>query len=171
MLLNINKSLLISVLLASVTLPIYAQQMQCPGSTNFISVGDTIPQVVSQCGQPEKTIQIKNDLVLWQYSFIAFYSHSYGFSLVFDNQIVKKIAEGVGIARSSIGCPHGSVSVGNTMAQVISACGHPHVTKDLTQSQYGGPQLPKITHLIYQPQSYLPETTFIFKDGRLSGTK
>ena len=169
--LHFFKKIGLAVFLSIMTLPSFAQQLQCPGSTKFDNVGDSVAQVVSQCGQPPRTEQIKHELVEWHYSFIAFYGHSYGFSLLFDNQVLKNIALGMGHAKTTISCPNGHISIGNKMAQVVSACGHPHSTKNLSPSQYGRAQPPKIMHLIYQPQSYLSETTFIFKNGKLTGSK
>jgi len=169
--LQLLKKISFAALFFSITVPCFAQKIQCPGSTKFVNTGNSIVQVVSQCGQPQRTEQIKHELVEWHYSFIAFYGHSYGFSLLFDNQVLKNIALGMGHAKTTIGCPNGHISIGDKMAQVISACGHPHSTKNLSPSQYGRAQPPKIIHLIYQPQSYLSETTFIFKDGKLTGSK
>ena len=166
-------------------------------STNFVNAGDTIQQVIQQCGPPQKVVNVKTEAAIWTYTIVQFGNVAHiGFSLWFNGNAVSKItmtqdtpgtpgtssAPGTpgtlstpgtqgtrNIQRTSIDCPRGIIQVGSTTAQVVAACGQPTTTQNLTpqlQQQTG-----KITHLIYQPQSYLPVTTFIFKNGVLVGTE
>ena len=73
------------------------------------------------------------------------------------------------IPKNTINCPRGTVVIGSTPAQVVAACGQPtHIQNVSEQLQK---HTGKISHLIYQPQPYLPETIFVFKNGALVGTK
>jgi len=162
-------SLLAVIILLFSTASVFAQQIQCPGNTNFVNVGDTIDQIVSQCGHPQKTIQLKKNVYAWIYSLMTFGKSRIGFSILFENNVVKDMVTTQKIHKTTIKCPRGSINIGNTPAQVQKVCGKPTVVRNYSQQadQISG----NITHLIYQPHSYLPRTTFIFQDGQLVGSQ
>lgn len=161
-------SFLAGIVLLVAASPSFAT-IQCPGNTNFVSVGDSINSVIQQCGLPQRTIQLKTASALWTYNLMSFGKNSIGFSLLFNGNTVAKMSTTEGVTKTSIKCPNGSVQIGSTPRQVVQACGQATTITNLSaqaQKRQG-----KIVHLIYQLQHYLPETTFIFKNGQLVGSQ
>lgn len=161
-------SSIVSIFLLTVTAPAFAT-IQCPGNTNFVSVGDSINSVMQQCGAPQKTIRIKTEVALWTYTLMSFGKKQIGFTLLFNGNSVAKISTTEGVTKSAMQCPNGQVQIGSTPRQVVQACGQ--ATSIANLSQQAQKKSGKVVHLIYQPQPYLPETTFIFKNGILMGTQ
>jgi hypothetical protein len=159
------RTMITSVFLTFFSVTGLSQQIQCPGNTQFISVGDTIAQVVAQCGQPKKTIDLKKNLYAWTYHMITVAETRLGFVVLFENNVVKDMVTLQKSHRTTIPCTNGPISVGSSAAQVQAACGQPVKVRNFSQQadEISG----KTTHLIYQSQSYLPTTTLVFRKGRL----
>jgi len=149
--------------------PLLAQAVQCPNSSNFVNMGATIEQVIQQCGQPTQRKDIKTEAAVWTYSLMSFASAHIGFTVVFEGNSVSKLITSQQLTKTMVSCPNGPIRIGDTPRQVVAACGQPssirNVSTDLEKERG------KITHLIYQPESYLPKTTFIFKNGNLVDTR
>ena len=144
--------------------------IQCPNSTSFVNAGDTIQQVIQRCGPPQKTVDVQSQAAIWTYTLMQFgNADRVGFTIWFDGNAVSKMATTQGLEKTAITCPKGTIKVGSKPSQVVAACGQPSNIQNVSsqlQQKTG-----KIIHLIYQPQSYLPETVFIFKNGALIGTE
>ena len=158
-----------SALISLLSLSVFSQQIACPGNTQFVQVGDTVAQVVAQCGPPKKTVDLKKNVIAWTYHLMTVAETRVGFVILLENNVVKDMVTLQKAHRTTIQCRNGPISLGNSAAQVQAACGQPAKIRNFSQQadQISG----KITHFIYQPQSYLPETTFVFQDGRLVDAK
>lgn len=154
-----------SFILFSLSMPVFAGVIQCPGSSNFVNIGDTVEQVIQKCGPPLKKQDQKKEAAVWVYSLMSFAGNHIGFTVLFEEDTVSRLMTTQKIGKTSITCPYGRIQIGSTPAQVVAACGQPteirNVSKSFEKSRG------QIMYLIYQPRSYLPETKLIFKDGRL----
>lgn len=147
---------------------VLAEQIQCPNSTKFVSIGDPINRVVLQCGQPKRIVKANENVSLWGYSLMSVGTIVVGYRFLFKNNRVVEITSNR-VQRPFLRCQRGVVRIGSTTQQVRVACGQPSIIRNLSAQakQIRG----EITHLIYQPQTYLPKTIFIFRNGQLIGSQ
>lgn len=152
---------------------------QCPGGEQFVSVGDSLKTVLSKCGKPKSLTTQKQTPAqdqVWSYRVFGLGSQitTPGFTVHFKGNKVVSVQHGATYGRSSvpgnqntIPCPRGSVTIGNTMKEVETACGMPVTKQPSDENIQSNVKKVSITTVVYQPQSYLPETTFVFHDGTL----
>lgn len=154
-----------SFLFLCLSMPVVAGVIQCPGSSNFVNTGDTIEQVIKECGPPIKKGAQKKEAAVWVYSLMSFAGNHIGFSVLFEEDRVSGLMTTQKIGKTAITCPYGRIHMGSTPAQVVAACGQPTEIRNVSKSYEK--TTGQITYLIYQPRSYLPKTKLIFQDGRL----
>ncbi|MCH9643453.1 MAG: DUF2845 domain-containing protein [Gammaproteobacteria bacterium] len=151
--------------------------MQCPGSTGFVALGDSIDKVIKACGQPQKRIDqkpAKDVTKIWQYKLTGKNTAvTQAVWLTFNNNKLTQIAmnRGVTVMSRQLACQGGTVILGNSMATVKQVCGEPLLIRSIQDfrpgiAQQQAPQ-DKIVNLIYKPNSYTPAKTFTFKGGQL----
>lgn len=164
---------IITILFSFLSQTIYADVLACPASTAFVNIGDDVATVINKCGPPQKKIVLKPErvkqVVVWQYALpgVVTYPNTNSFAFLFSNGQVRQILAGQ-TNISYLNCPNGGVPLGATMPIVQGACGAPYF-KRIMRPHKGERYLhePEIIKLIYKPRAYLPQTTFVFKDGSL----
>ena len=105
--------------------PAYA--LFCPRGYNQIQMGDTLEQVQQQCGKPDKQTETKDDSKApqqWQY-FVKLdptQQATVNLTVAFaQGKVININVTGTSLVSTSL-CG-GTVSIGDTLAQVKSACG------------------------------------------------
>lgn len=150
-----------------------AQRFMCPGSTQFVNAGDRIDQVIAVCGAPAQREKKPVENVTWHYHQMAM-----GGQPLMD--LAVKFARGrvVGLTvnqgprhaetfvhqlvYSVTNCPGGFIRLGDPIERVYKRCGKANEVI-VDPAEQGEQEV-----LQYQPQSYMPAQTFLFREGRLT---
>lgn len=156
---------LCGMVLLSVVLPSFAASIQCPGSSKSVRKGSTISQVIQKCGKPKKTVRVKPQADILNYTSISVDHKKLSFSLYMKDKAVKGMRTAQGVRRTVIKCPRGMIKVGSPVQDVMAACGTPDSIDDV--SQQIEKKRGRITKLVYRPRSYLPPTILTFKNDKL----
>jgi hypothetical protein len=162
----IKKICLTALTLTTIT-PAFA--LFCPANFNQINFGDTISQVVEQCGKPiaQHTYSTSTDVPQeWSYYIQMSPDNPAALktSIAFNKgHVVNITINGITINTTSL-CGT-TIQVGDTPQAVLSACGKPpYINKSNTASYI----INTITEMTYQGTS---EVTLIFENGRLKDRK
>jgi len=170
-------------LLACLSLSATASAMFCPKNFNQINIGDSIERVQEKCGKPdfEKKSKGEDDgPQLWTYfvsprmkdytqmrtnsSAVASVKMEVAFNL---GKVINMTVNGMSLATTTICGP--SISIGDTIKSVKTACGKPTLPDDSKEDDRSdGKKLPKIMEYKY---SSSPPVSLIFTDGILTERK
>jgi hypothetical protein len=159
-----------------------ARQVLCPGNIKFVSIGDTVKQVLQVCGTPlehyEKTVDpsksaTQSGPLHW------YYSNAYAGNNLTKNKVVNFSNGRVtsidnGNSRvNSLSCRGGVVQVGDSMAVVSQRCGLPQAQASNNDLQNIGSRLgPRISGQVRQDRvSTLSDVQSFGKDGTKSRTQ
>jgi hypothetical protein len=163
-------------ILTSVYSPI-SNAILCPTNFNQIDIGDSMAQVIAQCGEPnQKETQTipgegPQEWVYFIPQTVATTSTNQmqgtlRTSISFDasGQAINLTVNGIGVGASTICGP--TIQLGSTREAIKAACGNPNfVNKQVNSSTGIGAEPPptNLTTFIYtQPPAHL-----LFKNGRL----
>lgn len=152
--------------------------IMCPMNFNQIQTGNTIEQVIQQCGNPEKK-EDKNVPVEGpqEWSFMVpqtvasntmtqvtgTLKSSFAFDK--DGRIINISVNGIGVGSTQI-CNGMTISLGDTREMVRNSCGKPaYINREQVSDNNPDPKSHKITTFIYNTS---PPTRLIFIDGKLS---
>lgn len=156
----------------------------CPTNFNQIDYGNTIDQVIQQCGKPDQRTEQKqpNENVPQQWTFYAPQGGSDISGLVkqsppsskvevtldSEGNVVNILVNGVSVG-STLVCGS-SVRVGSTRDQLKSACGTPtFVTRQTAPDGSKAFDETVVTNLIYNKA--IPAATLVFENGILKDKK
>lgn len=158
----------ISVALFSST----AFAMFCPTNYNEINIGDSLEQVLAQCGKPTNT-KSRDDTAQMPHEWTYYTQQSPSdptslrLTVAFDKGVVTNMTvNNVGIASTQI-CKGNLISVGETEDQIKQACGDPGFVKE-GNNPSGKVDITKVTELTYQGT---PNVVLTFEDGKLKSRK
>jgi len=168
-----TNKLLLTLLFGLPIASAHAKIIQCPSSTEFVNIGDSMQQVIAKCGNPTKHVSLKAPQPQaesnWQYllpgspGFLA-----KGFLVIFSDNKVKQIVSGNNELMDSVQCSRGAtITVGNSKAEVSKACGVPYYKREHVPPSEGEHAQPAQEHLIYKTRNYLPTQTFVFENNKL----
>jgi hypothetical protein len=116
-------------------------QVQCPGNTRFVTIGDSLSVVTQTCGPAKKVLskKIHADSGTSAQQARWYYGNPYGLHnqassiITFSaNDQVSSIHAG---ANQQLNCPRGVPQVGDSMQKVIQKCGQPN--SKVTNQQLG----------------------------------
>lgn len=167
----------INLLLALISLmyPLFACAFFCPNNFNQINDGDSIEQVIQQCGKPDnkKESTRKEDNVPQEWSYYIPQTVSTGTasqaqgtlktSITFDEKgnAINISVNGVGVGATTI-CGT-SVQLGDQRDKVKSACGDPaFINKQQLPTTAAQQQETKVTELTFG------NAKLIFENGKLT---
>jgi hypothetical protein len=150
---------------------INAAAMFCPTSFNSINLGDSVAQVLAQCGNPSSSVASTESPELpqeWSYFQKANPTDvgTMKISVAFDGKgkAINISVNSLGVGTTTI-CGGVAINVGDTMATIKNACGTPAY---ISKSEVGDLVITKINTLIYNGP---PKVTLIFKNNALTERK
>lgn len=146
-----------------------ADTFACPSKFGYIQTGDSMEAVIHICGSPTQQINLAEKTPAHQ---ITEWNYVNGdlpiqkFTVLFEKSQVIGIRLYGNLVITNTACPHGNIGANDSSQEVEKSCGKPAEIHTITRN----PSEQKImVKLIYQPEKYLPATTFIFTDGKLTG--
>lgn len=141
----------------------------CPNNFNSINIGDSQAQIEQVCGkadsQSSKEVSPEGLPQEWGY-FVSPPDSQYNLkvTVAFDKDKVINISvNGASMNTTSI-CNGASISVGDSLQSIKSACGKPAYVNQ-SQAQQQATEKTKITELKYGA------TTLVFENGKLKSRK
>lgn len=168
---------IIAVLTASL-LTANSYAMFCPNGFNLIDFGDSIEQVIKQCGNPDAkkvTKSVPEKPQEWSY-FVKPDPTQPGtlkMSVAFDSdkKVINITVNGTSLTNTTI-CNGNTIQYGDTDEVVKAACGDPAYKNQppVEQPAPGSPPVPttEITELTYNTA---PVTVLVFENGKFKEKK
>ncbi len=162
----------------SLILPTSLFAFFCPSNFNQINVGDTIAQVIQQCGKPDSQNDTKktdeNVPQQWDYyvpqtvatSGMAAAQGTLRTQITFDanGNAINISVNGIGVGSSSI-CGNTNISLGDNRDKVKAACGKPVFINKQSVAEGGEkPPATNITTMIFNGNT---PVKLIFENGVL----
>lgn len=152
----------------------------CPTNFNQINIGDTLEEVIKQCGKPnkQKEVTTPNENVVQEWGYynnapvspeptnppVATLKTNITFDK--DGKAISISVNGIGVGATSICGP--LIQIGNTRDQVEAACGKPVFLNKQNTPGDTTPKEIKTTQVLYETD---PPLTLIFEDGKLKERK
>ncbi len=173
---------IIPTLSAYLLTPSICVALLCPTNFNQFDLGDSMDQVIQQCGKPDSQNEStkKDDANIpqeWTYLVPQTVATSTAYStqgtlkttLIFDKdgKAMNISVNGIGVGESSI-CNNISIQLGDTRDKVEKACGKPVTIVKQPPPDSKPPADIKVTEFIYNTN---PPLHLIFEDGKLKETK
>lgn len=155
-----------------------AYAVMCPNNFNTVNIGDSVEQVIAQCGKPEDKKEYKVDVDVpqeWSYYVVVAPPNpaTVQMTIVFVNKKVANITvNAMSLVSTNLcgGTPNtngvGTVNVGDDMDTVKASCGKPTFTKKGEAS--GSDSKIDVTELTYTGQS--PYMMY-FENGKFQSRK
>jgi hypothetical protein len=151
----------------------------CPKNFNQINTGDSIEQVLKQCGKPDSIKESKkiNDNIPQEWNYFVpqtvstnTFNQAQGTlktSFAFDNEgkAINISVNGIGVGATALCGKY--VKLGDTRETIQSACGEPALVNRQASAQTGQPlpgQEIKIMEFTY---TSTPPATLVFENGKL----
>lgn len=155
-------------------LPCLSYAMFCPTNFSQINTGDTIDQVTLQCGKPDKINKYKSspDAQPQEWNYYVKpdpkQPNTLKMSVAFDadQKVVNISVNGTSLIATTI-CG-ANIKVGDTAADIKNSCGQAAFKNQSTQSNTNTGNESEVIEYTYNSS---PPITFLFKQGKLTGTK
>ncbi len=162
----------------------------CPGSTNYIYIGNSTEEVASACGKPASTKQIKqpkHQLVQqtqWIYNYRQWnpsrdpyargnnhpdYHSSMSVNFDAHNKVVAIAVNGQSVHSTNYCNPSKSISIGDTNLVVRQLCGQASIVQTVKAPIASQPQ--HVVVWTYPGQNFSPSLQLTFIDSKLTEIK
>jgi hypothetical protein len=168
------------IIINLIAFPMLSIAMFCPKNFNQISIGDSLEQVLAQCGRPDVLKESKkiNDNIPQEWSYFipqAVSSNTFNqaqgtlkASVAFDGEgkAINISVNGIGVGATGLCGKY--VKLGDTRETIQTACGDPALVNRRTNAQTGQPlqgQEIKVMELTY---SSIPPVVLVFENGKLT---
>lgn len=159
-------------------LPSTSFALMCPMNFNQIQPGNTMEQVLQQCGKPERQEE-KNVPVEGPQEWSFFVPQTVAsmnmtqvtgtlrssFAFDKDGRIINISVNGIGVGSTQI-CNGMTISLGDTREMVRDSCGKPaYINREQVSDNNPDPKSHKVTTLFYNTS---PVTRLIFIDNKFT---